>query len=199
MSAQNVEKSGRKQEAQATVQQSAEHMKEEARSAAEAQRERAMRMASEQKERAIGKVSALADALRASGEQLRQKHEGQMASYIDRASERLNSYADMLRDRDMRDMLREARQMARRNPSLFLGGAFALGFALTRFLKSSQGEAGYGYQTESSYLARGEAQGGYVDTPGGPDVGAAPSAGYAGSGLYGGSVPPESDTTRRPV
>ncbi|WP_027368427.1 hypothetical protein [Desulfocurvibacter africanus] len=199
MSPQNVEKSERTQEAQATVQQSAEHMKEEARSAAEAQKERALRMASEQKDRAIGKVNALADALRASGEQLRQKQEGQMAEYIDRASERLDSYADMLRDRDMRDMLREARQMARRNPSLFLGGAFALGFALTRFLKSSQGEAGYGYAGESSYLARGEAQGGYAGTPGGPPVGPAPSAGYAGSGLYGGSAPAEPDVTRRPA
>lgn len=199
MSPQNVEKPGTRQETRATVQQSAEHMKEEARSAAEAQKERALRMASEQKSRAIGKVNALADALKASGEQLRQKQEGQMADYVERASDKLNSYAEMLRDRDIQDMLHEARRMARRNPSLFLGGAFALGFALTRFLKSSRSEVGYGYESESSYLARGEAQGGYVDTPGGPSVGAAPSGAYAGTGLYGGSVPPESDTTRRPA
>lgn len=194
MSPQNVGTTGRTQETRSTTQQSAEQMKEEVRSAAESQKERASRMASQQKDRAISRVNALAEALKASGDCLRQKQEGRMAEYIERASDRLTSYAERLRDQDLQDMLREARDMARKNPSLFLGGAFALGFALTRFLKSSQSEAGPGQSAEfSGEYAGQERSTGYMAP------GAEPSGAYAGSGLYGGPGYTEAAPTKGPA
>jgi hypothetical protein len=40
-------------------------------------------------------------------------------------------------------MVRDAERFARRNPAAFIGGAFVLGLALARFLKSS-GEGSHG-------------------------------------------------------
>lgn len=188
MSPQNAGTSGRTPEMRDTVQQSAEQMKAEARSAAEAQKQRAVHMASQQKERAIERVNTLAEALRASGDCLRRNQEDRVAEYIERASDRLTSYAERLRDRDLQDMLREARDMARRNPSLFLGGAFAVGFALTRFLKSSRSEAGFGAEFPEQ-----ERSTGYMAP------GAEPSGAYAGSGLYGGPGYAETAPGKQPV
>ncbi len=194
MSPQNVGTTGRTQETRSTAQQSTERMKEEVRSAAESQKERATRMAGQQKDKAIDKVNALAAALKASGDCLRQNQEGRIAEYIERASDRLSSYAERMRDRDLQDMLREAKDMARKNPSLFLGGAFAIGFALTRFLKSSQSEAGYGQGAEFSGEHAGQERSTGYMAPG-----AEPSGAYAGSGLYGGPGYTEAAPTKRPA
>lgn len=203
MSPEKVETREQTQEMKQEARQTAEQAREEAQSMVEAQKRRMSRMADEQKGRAVHKVSALAEALKASGERLRQNDESRMAEYVERASDSLNSYAQRLRDRDLQEMYREAKDMARRNPSLFLGGAFALGFALTRFLKSSEEEAGYRYQGGYGHRSRAserDLRGGYVGEPGGPDVGPEPSGAYAGAGSYGGpgysGVDP---TTRRPA
>jgi hypothetical protein len=61
----------------------------------------------------------------------------QAARYIRQASEQIQSVADTVRERDMRDLVGEVETFARRQPGLFFGGAVILGFAALRFLKSS--------------------------------------------------------------
>jgi hypothetical protein len=48
-----------------------------------------------------------------------------------------------MREKDPAEMVHDAERFARRNPTAFVGGAFVLGLALARFLKSS-GEGHYG-------------------------------------------------------
>jgi hypothetical protein len=63
--------------------------------------------------------------------------------------------SDYLRNRDFNDVVRDAESYARREPLLFLGAAFAVGFIAARFLKasapqSSQRQPSYGVMDRSS-------------------------------------------------
>jgi hypothetical protein len=78
----------------------------------------------------------------------------QAAHYIRQASEQIQSVADTVRDRDMRDLVGEVENFARRQPALFFGGALVLGFAALRFLKSSAPrQSGSGQTSYSDYGA----------------------------------------------
>jgi hypothetical protein len=53
------------------------------------------------------------------------------------AAKKIDSAADYFESHDLNAMYRDVESLARRNPAIFLGGAFALGFLAARFLKSS--------------------------------------------------------------
>jgi len=59
------------------------------------------------------------------------------ADYSETAAEKLRTAADYFNTHDVNTMYRDVEGIARRNPAVFLGGAFALGFIAARFLKSS--------------------------------------------------------------
>ena len=61
----------------------------------------------------------------------------QAAHYIRQASEQIQSVADTVREKDVRELVGEVQEFARRQPTLFFGGAVVLGFAALRFLKSA--------------------------------------------------------------
>lgn len=61
----------------------------------------------------------------------------QAAKYIRQAADQLEGVANAVRERDMRELVGEVQNFARRQPTLFFGGAMLLGFAALRFLKSS--------------------------------------------------------------
>ncbi|MES2522106.1 MAG: hypothetical protein V4617_05345 [Gemmatimonadota bacterium] len=128
--------------------------------------------------------------------------------YMNKAGEQVQRFADYLQNADMRQMMTGAEQFARRQPAVFLGGAFALGVIAARFFKSTPdrnayGDGGYGmnasmYDRErslSSYREPGygasggyDASGGYGGTTGSyGSTGAAGGAGGAG-GTVGGST-----------
>jgi hypothetical protein len=91
----------------------------------------------EQKAAASGGLSTVAHAFRQTGAQLRGQEQEGVAQYIDQAAERIEQFSHYLGQRDMRELARDAEQFARREPALFLGGAFAVGMLAARFLKSS--------------------------------------------------------------
>jgi len=61
----------------------------------------------------------------------------QAARYIRRAGSELSTVAKAVGQRDVRELITEVEDVARRQPALFFGGAVILGFAALRFLKSS--------------------------------------------------------------
>ncbi|MBA2589009.1 MAG: hypothetical protein H0U98_10330 [Alphaproteobacteria bacterium] len=61
----------------------------------------------------------------------------QAARYIRRAGSELSTVAKAVRQRDVRELITEVEDVARRQPALFFGGAVVLGFAALRFLKSA--------------------------------------------------------------
>jgi len=68
------------------------------------------------------------------------------AEYIRQASEQMQSVADVVRERDVRELIGEVETFARRQPGLFFGGAVILGFAALRFLKSSSPKAANAFE-----------------------------------------------------
>ena len=90
----------------------------------------------EQKVRAAEGLGSVASAIRQASEHLRTENQT-LATYADKAVDQIQLFADRMRDKDPAEMLRDAERFARRNPTAFVGGAFVLGLALARFLKSS--------------------------------------------------------------
>jgi uncharacterized protein YjbJ (UPF0337 family) len=64
----------------------------------------------------------------------------QAARYIRQASDQIQGVADKVRDSDVRELVGEVQDFARKQPTLFFGGAVILGFAALRFLKSTPPE-----------------------------------------------------------
>ena len=90
-----------------------------------------------QKERAAGTLGTTADALRKTGQHLREQDQDNVAQYIEQAAERVERFGSYLRGRQVDELVADAERFARRQPGLFIGGAFALGLVAARFLKSS--------------------------------------------------------------
>jgi hypothetical protein len=85
-------------------------------------------------ERSASDLEAVAKALRESSDRL----EGNMASpYVKRAADRIERVSSFIQNTDVAEIPRKVEDFARREPLLFLGGAFTLGILGVRFLKSS--------------------------------------------------------------
>jgi hypothetical protein len=92
----------------------------------------------EQKNRAADGLGGIADVFRNAGNELRNENET-LAQYVDMASDQLRRFADNIRQRGVADMMDDVNQFARRNPAIFIGGAFLVGFGIARFMKASAG------------------------------------------------------------
>lgn len=127
------------------------------------------------KNRAADTLSGVASTLLSSSQQLRdQQHEGASRA-IERAAEGVERFAHYLQDTDVDDVVDQVHEFARRQPAAFIGGAFALGFIASRFLKASgpyngnrrlpvATDTGLSYQTEygTSRTYEGEYRTGYA-------------------------------------
>jgi methyl-accepting chemotaxis protein len=70
----------------------------------------------------------------------------QAAQYIRQASEQIQGVANTVREHDVRELIGEVQDFARRQPTLFFGGAVVLGFAALRFLKSTPPKASSAFE-----------------------------------------------------
>ena len=91
-----------------------------------------------QKDRATDGLGSVAQAVRQSTQQLRESKHETIAEYVEKAADQLERFSGRLKDRNIADLAREAQDLARRRPALFIGSAFALGLLGARFLKSSK-------------------------------------------------------------
>ena len=103
-------------------------------------REQAESQIATRKDQAAGQVEGVANALRRTGEQLHEQDQGSVGRYAEQAAEQAERFSDYLRDRDADQLLGDVEDFARERPAVFLGGAFLLGAAAARFLKSSAGQ-----------------------------------------------------------
>ncbi|MDP9411839.1 MAG: hypothetical protein M3P70_15375 [Actinomycetota bacterium] len=99
-----------------------------------------------QKHQAAQRLTPVQSALRETAQQLRRQGQGPVAQYADQASDQVERFSGYLRETSVDEITDEVRGFARRRPALFVGGAVALGFFATRFLKSSSQEAASGGQ-----------------------------------------------------
>lgn len=89
-----------------------------------------------QKDAATEEVGAVASALRSAADDLhRQDHRA--SRFVEFAADRLESFGNTVRNKDIDSLIDEAERLGRRSPAAFFAGSVALGFLLSRFLKSS--------------------------------------------------------------
>ena len=91
------------------------------------------------KEQATGVLADVAEALHATSDTLHDNDQDAFAKYADVAARQVEAFTEAVRGRSVGDLLDEAERFARREPSLFLGGAFLLGIFGARFLKAADG------------------------------------------------------------
>jgi len=102
-----------------------------------------------QKETAASELSTVVNAVRRFGETLNNEGQGPIArfaaQYGDKAANSLDRVAQYLREQDPKQLLNDVQNFGRRQPALLIGGAFLLGFAGARIIKSSMDAAGSTY------------------------------------------------------
>lgn len=97
----------------------------------------------DQKDHAAEQIGGVAEAVRQSGQQLREQDHETVAQYADQAADRIDQLSTYLQEHDLRQLVGEVERFARREPEIFLVGAFALGLLGARMLKSSRQRSEY--------------------------------------------------------
>ncbi len=127
-------------------------------------REQATAQLDSQKTKATDGLGTVAEAVRHTTRHLREGQHDTVARYAEQAADQIERFSQRLRDKDIGELMNDAQQLARRQPALFVGGAFALGLLGARFLKSSapddgavqyRGSGDYGYQGSPAAAALG--------------------------------------------
>lgn len=138
--ADNMKDSGRnmKDQAASKAREAGGQVKEQAREKLGEARTQAMSKLQDGKSRVAGQVGTMAHAFRSAGDELRSEDQARLAEFTDSAAERIERMARYIEDRSVGELLDDVEQVARKAPSLFLGGAFALGLLGARFLKTSE-------------------------------------------------------------
>ena len=98
--------------------------------------ELASTQANTQMTRAADTLSSVSQTLQQSASDMGEQ-QPQVAQLATQAAERIDQASNYLREHDLRDIVSEAESYARREPLVFLGAAFAIGFIAARFLKAS--------------------------------------------------------------
>lgn len=129
------------EEARQQAREMADRVEQRAREKGEELRGRMEEKGEEQKARAAGTAEALADAMRAAGSRLRDRHEERLGEFTDEFADQVDRFSGYLRDNDMRGLMHNLEDMARRNPTAFLGSTLAAGLIAGRFLRSSGRDA----------------------------------------------------------
>jgi len=89
------------------------------------------------KQMAADRIGNVADALRATGDQLRSKDGDGVSHYVDQAVDRLDAASGYLQRSSLADLVADVEGLARRQPAIFFGGVFLFGIFAGRFFKSS--------------------------------------------------------------
>ena len=124
--------------------------------------ERATSTIEEKKAGFAGGLTSVADSIRRVGDNLNQTGEQTpvteyTARYSQTAAQKLEDVARYFDTKDLRGVARDLEGYARRNPAVFLGGAFALGVLAARFFKSSPTPSiGYGMTAPDHQLPRAD-------------------------------------------
>jgi hypothetical protein len=93
---------------------------------------------SQGKARAAATLGSVAQTLRQSTQQLDEQAPDGAARYVERAADEVQRLSDYLQNTDVHEIVDGVERAARRQPALFLGGAFALGLLGARFIKNSR-------------------------------------------------------------
>jgi uncharacterized protein YjbJ (UPF0337 family) len=101
---------------------------------------------SDQKGKAAENLDQVAGALRRTSQELSSGENQTIAQYAEAAAEQVERFSGYLKNHEVGELVNDLRDVARRQPEMFVAGALAAGFLIGRFLKSSSSQV-----TDSSY------------------------------------------------
>jgi hypothetical protein len=84
-------------------------------------------------------VESVADSIRRVSADM-ESDQPQIAEFASTAADQAEALAGYLRENDVRQIIDNVESFARRQPLVFLGGAFLLGIAASRFIKAAGGQ-----------------------------------------------------------
>ena len=102
-----------------------------------------------QKDRGTDALGRVAEAVRSSTQKLREERHDTIATYVDKAANQIENWSRRLREKDVDELMSDVQRLARRQPMVFIGSAFALGLVGARFLRSSRQLNEYDSDNES--------------------------------------------------
>jgi hypothetical protein len=86
-------------------------------------------------------INKIAASIRRLGEDLGGEEKDQVTAFIgqygETLAEQVEKVSHYVEEKDLHEMKSDAEKLARRNPAMFVGGAFAIGILAARFLRSS--------------------------------------------------------------
>jgi hypothetical protein len=141
------------------TQQAAQQTQQAAGQVAESAKSTAVSYADSQKQTATQGLHSVADALHGTGKTLESSGPAPVANYANQAGDKVDEFAQYLEQTSVQSLIGDAEKFARQHSSLFLGGALAIGFAASRFIKASTpSSGGSGNYGSGNYGNRGYGQ-----------------------------------------
>jgi hypothetical protein len=125
------------QQAKDAAKQAMEQVQQKAQEVAGQAQTQAKSAIANRKDQAVDQLGGVAQMFRTTGNELRNQNKESFAQYADKVADQVERVSSYLEERDVDQLLGEAENFARRQPELFLGGAFIVGLLVGRFIKSS--------------------------------------------------------------
>lgn len=107
--------------------------------------EKARDVAGQGKDKATGALDEAARFLEDTARTIEEKAGPQYGRYAQNAAQSVSGFAATLRDKDIDDLVEDARDLVRKSPAVAIGAAVAVGFVLARLVK-----AGVGYEADTT-------------------------------------------------
>ncbi len=124
------------------------------------------------RQRAADALQQVARTLQGNGENLGDgEGTSGVNSYVAQAGSQLQRAADYLRDANVHELVAETERFARRQPALFLGGAFTVGLLAARMLKSGKAHSEQTLTANGNYQYGGRTPANNRQSFGGQDFG----------------------------
>jgi len=155
-----------------------QHLKEGVTEALGDARQQADAQFGQYRDTAADQIEALAQGAKSFVSEIESKDTLGMSDYLADMAESMSGLAGNLRGKSAEQLLHDAADLARSNPTLFIAGSVALGFGLSRFLKAG---------TAAAYTTPRDSD---------PAMGSSnpPSGGFGAQRPYETSVPSRSDS-----
>ena len=165
---------GVQERVQGTARQATGQVQEKAQQAKGQASEKLREQVDQRSTQAAEQVQPMADALRKTGEQLRNEGNEQPAKVADAVAERIERLGSYLQEADSDRLLSDVESFGRRRPWVLAAGGAVLGFVASRFLKASSSrryEETYGtYGTTYGRTYGGETYGEAWTAPARPGI-----------------------------
>ncbi|MCA9838744.1 MAG: hypothetical protein KC422_17640 [Trueperaceae bacterium] len=114
---------------------------EQAKDSAETAKVKGNKVVKDVQTQLAGRVSSVASAFDRTREQFQDEDMAQVGQYAGQVGSKIQEVAHYIENKDITEMGHDLANFGRRQPVLFLAGAFALGIAASRFLSSSSPKA----------------------------------------------------------